>query len=51
MRADVNFRLSGGGDLFTFNGAKVLTPVPEPGTVLLALMPLAALCCRRRVAR
>jgi hypothetical protein len=38
MRADVNFRLSGGGDIFTFNGAKIL--VPEPGSLLLALLCL-----------
>jgi hypothetical protein len=36
MRADINFGLSGGGDIFTFNGAKIL--VPEPGTLLLAMM-------------
>ena len=36
MRADVNFTLSGDGDRFTFNGAKVL--VPEPGTLLSAVV-------------
>jgi hypothetical protein len=39
MRADINFKLSGNGDIFTFNGSKVL--VPEPGTVLLALLSIA----------
>jgi hypothetical protein len=50
MRADVNFRLTGGGDIFTFNGAKLL--VPEPGTVALLLVSLAT-CgfCRRRAVR
>jgi hypothetical protein len=37
IRVDVNFSLSGGGDTFTLNGAKVLTPVPEPSTVVLML--------------
>jgi hypothetical protein len=46
MRADINFMLSGGGDIFTFNGAKIL--VPEPGTILLAAMFFGALSfCRR----
>jgi hypothetical protein len=48
MRADINFRLSGGGDLFTFNGAKIL--VPEPGTLVLALLSSAGIrLLRRRV--
>lgn len=42
MRADINFMLSGGNDVFTFNGAKVL--VPEPGTLFMALGSLVALC-------
>jgi len=42
MRADINFMLSGGGDAFTFNGAKVL--IPEPGTLVLAMAFFAALC-------
>lgn len=46
MRADINFRLSGGGDIFTFNGAKIL--IPEPSAVLLALTCLGALQLRRR---
>lgn len=46
MRADVNFMLSGGGDVFTFNGAKQL--VPEPSTFVLAMMLLGAFCWRRR---
>jgi hypothetical protein len=46
MRADVNFRLTGGGDIFTFNGAKLL--VPEPGTLALLIMSLAACCFGRR---
>jgi hypothetical protein len=47
MRADVNFRLSGGNDTFAFTGVKVLTP--EPGTLLLALLALGvALGLRRR---
>jgi hypothetical protein len=41
MRADVNFGLSGGGDAFTFNGAKVL--IPEPAALLMGLSA-AALC-------
>lgn len=41
MRADINFALSGGGDAFTFNGAKVL--IPEPGTMVLAMTLIAAL--------
>jgi hypothetical protein len=48
MRADVNFRLSGGGDIFTFNGAKVL--IPEPGTFALLLVSLAMFCFGRRLA-
>jgi hypothetical protein len=46
MRADVNFRLSGGGDIFTFNGAKVL--IPEPGTLTLLWVALAACYLGRR---
>jgi hypothetical protein len=46
MRADVSFMLSGGGDIFTFNGAKVL--VPEPGTLLLALFSLGAVLVSNR---
>jgi hypothetical protein len=49
MRADVNFRLTGGGDVFTFNGAKVL--VPEPGTLLGALLLISVSYCRRPSAR
>jgi hypothetical protein len=48
MRADVSFMLSGGGDIFTFNGAKIL--VPEPGTLMLAVLAVVAVCgCRRRM--
>jgi hypothetical protein len=48
MRADVSFGLSGGGDIFSFNGAKIL--VPEPGTLALATVLLGCLgyCGRRR---
>lgn len=46
MRADINFMLSGGGDLFTFNGAKLL--VPEPSTLALAMLLLGAFCWRWR---
>jgi hypothetical protein len=49
MRADVNFRLSGGGDIFTFNGAKIL--VPEPGSFVLALLSLGAFGMFRRRSR
>lgn len=42
MRADLNFGLSGGGDAFTLNGAKVL--IPEPGALFLGLSA-AVLCC------
>jgi hypothetical protein len=45
MRADINFGLSGGGDIFTFNGAKIL--VPEPSTLILAAMFVGAFYCRR----
>jgi hypothetical protein len=48
MRADVNFRLTGGGDIFTFNGAKRL--IPEPGTLALLLMSMATCCFFRRPA-
>jgi hypothetical protein len=49
MRADVNFRLSGGGDAFTFNGRKDLhTLIPEPGTFALAFFSLTAFCLYRR---
>ncbi len=47
MRADISFMLSGGNDVFSFGGAKVL--VPEPGAMVLALVSLAALCfCHRQ---
>jgi hypothetical protein len=50
MRADVNFSLTGGGDIFTFNGSKIL--VPEPGTFVLSLFAAMAACAGgRRVAR
>jgi hypothetical protein len=49
MRADVNFRLSGGNDTFAFTGVKVITP--EPGTFVLALLSIAALVCARRSLR
>jgi len=42
MRADVNFMLSGGNDVFTFNGAKVL--VPEPGAIVMVLGSLLTIC-------
>lgn len=45
MRADINFGLSGGGDAFSFNGAKELTP--EPSAMLLALIASAFCCCFR----
>jgi hypothetical protein len=48
MRADINFMLSGGGDFFTFNGAKIL--VPEPGTLLLAALCLGVFGLSRRAA-
>ncbi|MCI0334287.1 MAG: PGDYG domain-containing protein [Planctomycetes bacterium] len=41
MRVDLTFGLSGGGDVFTLNGAKVL--VPEPGTFALGLLLIGAL--------
>jgi hypothetical protein len=49
MRADINFSLSGGGDIFTFNGAKIL--IPEPGTLLMALVLFGALSFERATAR
>ncbi|MCI0334288.1 MAG: hypothetical protein L0228_13800 [Planctomycetes bacterium] len=55
MRADINFMLSGGGDAFSFNGAKAFGPpgsIPEPGTLLLALLSFGAACvCRWRSVR
>jgi hypothetical protein len=48
MRADVNFSLTGGGDIFTFNGSKHL--VPEPSALALLLVSLATFCCGRRLA-
>jgi hypothetical protein len=48
MRADINFGLSGGGDTFSFNGAKVLEPVPEPATGILLLVAAALLGSLRR---
>jgi hypothetical protein len=41
MRADVNFRLSGGNDRMGFVGAKVL--IPEPSALLLAMFAIASL--------
>lgn len=46
MRADLNFSLSGGGDVFTFNGAKVL--IPEPATAMLGALAGLVLCTLRR---
>jgi hypothetical protein len=47
MRADVNFRLTGGGDIFTFSGIKAL--VPEPSTfALLAVSWAMCTFVRRR---
>jgi hypothetical protein len=48
MRADINFSLSGGGDIFTFNGAKIL--IPEPGTFSLAILLFGCAWCSRRSA-
>jgi hypothetical protein len=48
MRADITFGLSGFGDVFTFNGAKVL--IPEPGTATLGLLALVFLGAWRRPA-
>jgi hypothetical protein len=49
MRADVSFSLSGGGDIFTFNGAKIL--VPEPSSLMLSLLAMmVAFGFRRRLA-
>lgn len=53
MRADINFMLSGGGDAFSFNGAKAFGPpgtIPEPGTCALALFLVAACGLSRRSA-
>jgi hypothetical protein len=51
MRADITFMLSGGGDVFTFNGAKILVPEPSSGMLLVALISLASACiCRWRFA-
>lgn len=48
MRADVNFSLTGGGDVFSFSGSKRL--VPEPGTFALLVVSLAMFCFGRRLA-
>jgi hypothetical protein len=48
MRADINFGLSGFGDVFSFNGAKVLNPIPEPSAVLLGLIAATLGCGLRR---
>lgn len=47
MRADVNFSLSGDGDVFSFNGAKLL--VPEPGALAMLLVSLVMCCLGRRL--
>jgi hypothetical protein len=46
MRADVNFRLTGGGDIFTFSGVKLL--VPEPSALALLALSLGVYCFNRR---
>jgi hypothetical protein len=46
MRADINFSLTGGGDIFTFNGNKTL--IPEPSTIALLALALGACGFRRR---
>lgn len=46
MRADVNFSLTGGGDTFTFNGAKLL--VPEPASIVLMGVAMLMLGASRR---
>jgi hypothetical protein len=46
MRADINFSLTGGSDIFSFGGAKRL--VPEPGTFGLLLLAVAACSIGRR---
>ncbi len=52
MRVDVNFGLSGGDDLFSFNGRFDVEAVPEPGTLFLAGIGLVgfAFIHRRRLA-
>jgi hypothetical protein len=49
MRVDVNFSMTGGGDLYSFNGVAVV--VPEPGTAALLGMGLAGLAVLRRRGR
>jgi hypothetical protein len=46
MRADMNFRLSGGGDVFSFGGNKVL--VPEPSTAAMAMLLMTTVLFIRR---
>jgi hypothetical protein len=50
MRADLNFKLPGFGDAFSFTGRKDLVAVPEPGSLgLLGFALIACLAGRRRV--
>jgi hypothetical protein len=49
MRVDVNFLLSGGGDIFTFNGSALV--IPEPATLSLLALGLGALAAAGRARR
>jgi hypothetical protein len=49
MRVDVNFGLSGGGDIFTFNGSALV--IPEPATLSLLALGLGALAAAGRARR
>ncbi len=43
LRIDLNFQLSGGGDIATINGSATINPIPEPSSLLLIGAGLVAL--------
>jgi hypothetical protein len=51
LRIDVNFSGSGGGDVYTLNGAATINPIPEPGILMLlgfGLLSLGFAVLRKR---